>query len=72
MALRSRTLDFRTVDGSNNNLADLTMNQADTDFARVGPANFADGFNEMTSGPNPREISSIAWRKRTPEKTVRI
>src|SRR5437867_2579644 len=59
MALRFRTLDFRTIDGSNNNLADSTMNQADTDFARVGPAHFADGFNEMTSGPNPREISNI-------------
>ena len=59
MALRFRTLDFRTIDGSNNNLADSTMNQADTDFARVGPAHFANGFNEMTSGPNPREISSI-------------
>ena len=59
MALRFRTLDFRTVDGSNNNLADPALNQADTDFARVGPANFADGFNEMTPGPNPREISNI-------------
>ena len=59
MALRFRTLDFRTIDGSNNNLADPTLNQADTDFARVGPANFADGFNEMTPGPNPREISNI-------------
>jgi len=52
-------LHFRTIDGSNNNLADPTMNQTDTDFARVGPANFADGFNAMTSGPNPREISNI-------------
>jgi peroxidase len=59
MALRFRTLDFRTIDGSNNNLADPTLNQAGTDFARVGPANFADGFNEMTTGPNPREISNI-------------
>ena len=59
MAPRFRTLDFRTVDGSNNNLADPAMNQADTDFARVGPAHFADGFNEMTPGPNPREISNI-------------
>jgi peroxidase len=59
MALRFRTLDFRTIDGSNNNLAVPTMNQADTDFARVGPAHFADGFNEMTPGPNPREISNI-------------
>ena len=53
MALKFRTLDFRTIDGSNNNLADPTLNQANTDFARVGPANFADGFNEMTTGPNP-------------------
>ena len=59
MALQFRTLDFRTIDGSNNNLADPTLNQAGTDFARVGPANFADGFNEMTPGPNPREISNI-------------
>ena len=54
MALR-----IRTIDGSNNNLADPTMNQAGTDFARVGPAHFADGFLEMTPGPNPREISNI-------------
>jgi heme peroxidase len=54
MALR-----IRTIDGSNNNLADPTINQAGTDFARVGPAHFADGFLEMTPGPNPREISNI-------------
>src|SRR5260370_20328673 len=52
-------LKFRTIDGSNNNRADPTMNQTATDFARGGPANFADGFNEMTSGPNPRAISNI-------------
>src|SRR5258708_2854468 len=52
-------LQFRTIDGSSNNLADATMNQTDTDFARVGPANFSDGFNAMTPGPNPREISNI-------------
>src|SRR6478735_6108887 len=54
MALR-----FRSIDGSNNNRADPTLNQADTDFARLGPANFVDGVNEMTPGPNPREISNI-------------
>lgn len=59
MAVRFRTLDFRTIDGSNNNLVDPTLNQANTDFGRVGAANFADGFNEMTPGPNPREISNI-------------
>jgi len=40
MALHNRTLDFRTIDGSNNNLADPTLNQANTDFTRVGPAEF--------------------------------
>ena len=54
MALR-----FRSIDGSNNNRADPTLNQADTDFARLGPANFVDGVYEMTPGPNPREISNI-------------
>ncbi len=52
-------VQFRSIDGSNNNLADPAMNQTDTDFVRVGPAHFADGFNEMTTGPNPREISNI-------------
>src|SRR3954454_1367973 len=52
-------LQFRTIDGSNNNLAHPTMNQIDTDFARLGPANFVDGFYEMTPGPNPRDISNI-------------
>src|SRR5262245_37314531 len=55
----SNEVQFRTIDGSNNNLADPTMNQTGTDFARVGPANFADGISEMTPGPNPREISNI-------------
>jgi Ca2+-binding RTX toxin-like protein len=52
-------LKFRSIDGSDNNLADPTMNQAGTDFARVAPANFSDGIDAMTSGPNPREISNI-------------
>jgi peroxidase len=47
MAFRFRTLDFRTIDGSGNNIADPSMNQTDTDFIRIGPANFVDGFNEM-------------------------
>jgi peroxidase len=54
MALR-----FRSIDGSDNNLANPTLNQVDTDFARIGPANFADGVDAMQPGPNPREISNI-------------
>src|SRR5215475_1094266 len=52
-------LKFRTIDGSDNNLSDPALNQANTDFARVGPANFADGVATMQPGPNPREISNI-------------
>ena len=50
---------FRTIDGSDNNQALPGLNQADTNFSRIGPANFADGISEMTPGPNPREISNI-------------
>ncbi|QBR70819.1 peroxidase [Beijerinckiaceae bacterium] len=53
------SVQFRSIDGSGNNLADLTLNQAGTDFTRLGPANFADGFAAMQPGPNPREISNI-------------
>jgi peroxidase len=49
----------RTADGSGNNLSDPKLNAVDTDFARIGPANFADGFDSMQPGPNPREISNI-------------
>jgi peroxidase len=52
-------LKFRTIDGSHNNLEDPSINQANTDFVRVGPANFADGFDAMQPGPNAREISNI-------------
>jgi peroxidase len=52
-------VSFRSIDGSSNNLADPTMNQTGTDFARVGPANFSDGISAMTPGPNPRDISNI-------------
>lgn len=54
MALR-----FRSIDGSDNNLADPSLNQTDSDFARVGPANFADRVDAVQPGPNPREISNI-------------
>jgi peroxidase len=53
------SVSFRSIDGSSNNLADSTMNQTGTDFARVGPANFSDGISAMTPGPNPRDISNI-------------
>ena len=56
---QSKTVQYRTADGSANNLSDSKLNAVDTDFARIGPANFADGFDKMQPGPNPREISNI-------------
>jgi peroxidase len=52
-------LQFRSIDGSGNNLSQPNLDAAGTDFARIGPANFEDGFITPVSGPNPREISNV-------------
>jgi peroxidase len=51
-------LQFRSIDGTQNNLAQPDLNVAGTDFTRVGPANFEDGFATPIGGANPREISN--------------
>jgi peroxidase len=56
---QSKAIQYRTADGSGNSLSDPKLNAVDTDFARIGRANFADGFDAMQPGPNPREISNI-------------
>lgn len=53
------TISYRSIDGSDNNLADAQANAAGTDFTRIGPANFADGIAAPTEGPNPRTISNV-------------
>lgn len=53
------TLKFRSIDGSSNNLTSPTYNQTNADFTRVGPANFADGYQAMVPGPNPRTVSNF-------------
>jgi peroxidase len=50
---------FRTFDGSDNNLDQADLNAAGTDFARLGPAHFADGVDAPVDGPNPRMISNV-------------
>jgi hypothetical protein len=52
-------MKFRTFDGSGNNLTKPTLNAAQTDFARLGPAHFADGVSSLVDGPNPRTISNV-------------
>jgi peroxidase len=52
-------LEFRSIDGTGNNLEQSNLGAAGTDFARVGPAQFEDGFITPVEGPNPREISNV-------------
>ncbi|MDN3567330.1 peroxidase family protein [Paeniroseomonas aquatica] len=52
-------MDFRSVDGSGNNLADPTVNAAGSDFIRIGEAHYADGISVPLGGPNPRTISNL-------------
>lgn len=52
-------LEFRSIDGTGNSLTNTNLNAAGQDFARIGPANFADGVDSMfTNEPNPRAISN--------------
>ena len=57
-------LQFRSIDGTGNNLADTALNSTGTDFARIGGADNAhfvndDGHTPILDGPNPRDISNI-------------
>lgn len=52
-------MQFRTTDGTDNNPIHPDLNAAGTDFARIGPAHFADGISSMVDGPNPRMISDV-------------
>ena len=53
------SLEFRSFDGSGNNLADPHLNAADTAVPHIGVAHFADGVSELRDGPNPRSISNV-------------
>ena len=52
-------LEFRSIDGSGNNLAHGQENAVGSDFSRIGPANFTDHVGAMaTNAPNARTISN--------------
>jgi len=54
-------LEFRSVDGSGNNLTTPADNAAGSNFTRIGPAHFAgnDGHTPIDNGINPRDVSNI-------------
>jgi len=51
--------NIRAIDGTNNNLSNVSFNATNSDFARIGEANFADGISSLVDGPNPRTISNV-------------
>jgi peroxidase len=51
-------MEFRTIDGAGNNLADTGLNAAGDAFTRIAQARFADGVSQMVGGPNPRTVSN--------------
>lgn len=61
-------IEFRTIDGSGNNLADPTMNAASVAMDRSTPAHFADGISVPLDGfPNARDISNIVVKGESPD-----
>lgn len=52
-------MEYRTIDGSNNNLTSPDMNSAGSDFARATPAHFADDISTPVDGVNPRTVSNL-------------
>jgi hypothetical protein len=42
-------MQYRTIDGSSNNISNPMLDSAGTDFARIGPAHFADGISRSST-----------------------
>ena len=53
-------VDFRTLDGSGNNLAEPTWGTAEAEFLRTAPAAYEDGASAPSGSnrPNPRTVSN--------------
>jgi hypothetical protein len=52
-------MEFRTINGTGNNLVETDLNTPGTAFVRLGPARYADGVSAMVDGPNPRTVSNL-------------
>ncbi len=51
---------YRTIDGSNNNLLNTKMNEAETSLFRMANADYGDGISAMAGAnrPSPRDVSN--------------
>jgi hypothetical protein len=54
----SNIMEYRSIDGSGNALANSAINASNTAFLRTTPPNFADDARGLIDGPNPRAISN--------------
>lgn len=49
--LRPHQMEYRTIDGSHNNLKHANLNATGTDFTRIGPAHFPTASTPCTTVP---------------------
>ncbi len=54
-------MEFRTLDGTGNDLLASGANAVGDAYARFAPARFADGAGEMAGGPNPNAVHFTIW-----------
>jgi peroxidase len=56
---------FRSFDGTGNNTAHPEWGSAETNFARLAPADYADGASaaRLTGRPNPRSVGTALFRQ---------
>ncbi|MCY7296304.1 peroxidase family protein [Alteromonas sp. a30] len=57
------SINYRTINGSNNNLSDPEMGETHTHLSRLSRAAYADGISEVNGAdrPNVREISNLIF-----------
>ncbi|NES77307.1 MULTISPECIES: peroxidase family protein [Okeania] len=56
-------MNFRTFDGSNNNLDHPQYGGTGENLLRLAPANYEDGISELVDGPNARFISNTVFNQ---------
>src|SRR5262249_59872003 len=66
--------EFRTLDGTGNNVANPTWGSTNVALLRMSPAAYADGISAPVVGsparPSPRAISNAVVAQTTPERVL--
>src|SRR5215207_9223852 len=66
--------EFRSFDGTGNNLTHDQWGSAETDFARVAPVDYADKIAtaRLAGRPNPRSVGSALFRQTAAHPSNRL